>query len=150
LVRGVRSESLYLDASENRIAVRWSKDGYPSNQSAGSIGGLINTINSVYPRYLDGLDAVAATIRDRVNEVHGLTTGGSIPRAAQDQSGTPALNFTYAINGAAPTAVSVTGADWSGPGGATALQAALATAINNPALTVSVTGGNGDPLRVKV
>jgi len=150
LVRGVRGETLTLDASEPRIAIRWSKDGYPSNQSAGVIGGLMTTINDTYPRYLNGLDNVANAIRDRVNEIHGLTSPGTMPLAVQDLSGVGALSFTYSVNGAAPTTVNLAGADWSGVGGAVALQTALTNAINNPAITVSVTGGNGEPMRIKV
>lgn len=150
LVRGSRSESLFLDTSENRVALRWSKDNYPSNQGAGSLGGLLAAVNDVYPRYLHGIDNVAVTVRDRVNEVHGLMSGGSVPLAAQDQSAAGVLSFTYAINGAPASTVNVMGADWSGPGGATALQAALTTAIGNPTLRVSVTGGDGSPMRVNV
>lgn len=149
IVRGNTSEPLILDASQPTIVVRWQKDNYPSTQAAGKIGGLLAQVNDVYPRYLRGLDDVATELRDTTNAAHGVMTGGWLAPAQQDMTGLT-MRFDLTLNGVAlPTAVFVA-ADYSGAGGAAALQSAVTTAINNPAVTVKVTGGDGTPMTVKI
>ena len=117
LVRGSKSENLTLDSSGTRVAIRWQKRRYPSAQTPGALGGLLQNINEIFPQYLRGLDHIATELRDRVNEVQGVFSGGVLPAALQDQTGVGTLDFTYSVNGAVPTTVNLARSDWSGSGG---------------------------------
>jgi flagellar hook-associated protein 1 FlgK len=135
------------------VVIRWQKDNFPATVDAGAAGGLLESINSVLPGYRSDLDAVAVRLRDDVNALHAGITG-SIAVADQDQSATPSLDFQVALNGGGMVTASVAGADWSGAGGAAALQASLQAAfdaaIGAGTSTVTVTGGSGSPLAVSV
>jgi len=154
LVRGTEAQTLAVDSSGPTVAVRWTKDNYPANSSAGQVGGLLTSINDILPRYATSLDNLATQLRDQVNQVHGAI-GGTIAAGNQDLSSAGTLQFNLSVNGTALPAVSVTGADWSGAGGAaalqTALQSALDTATGTPGQVVAtVTGGAGSPLKVSL
>jgi flagellar hook-associated protein 1 FlgK len=83
----------------------------------------------VLPGFLTQLDGVATTLRDQVNNVVS-PMAGNIAAASRNQTAAGALQFGIALDGGAVSTVSVTGADWSGAGGAAALQTALQTALN--------------------
>jgi flagellar hook-associated protein 1 FlgK len=147
------AEALMVDASQPTVVVRWAKDNFPAAISSGEIGGMLQIVNQTLPTYLAGLDAIAVKLRDDVNSLHSAV-GGSLVGAAQDQSAAGNLQFQLSLNGGGYTTATVAGADWSGPGGAAALQTAMQnavdTAIGAGNATVSVTGGNGQPLQVSV
>jgi flagellar hook-associated protein 1 FlgK len=121
--------------------------------TSGEAGGKLASINSTIPAYITRLDTVATTLRDDVNGLHASITG-SIATTDQNQSAAGNLVFDLALNGGAYAAVTVAGANWSGAGGAAALQTALQTAVNTAIgagnATVTVTGGNGSAMSVSV
>ncbi len=151
LVRGTRSEELRVDTSGPAVQIEWKKDGYPVAATEGAAGGLLTVLNDTLVRYRASLDAVAVSLRDTVNSAHGALSG-TLAVGGQDLSAAGALSFGLRVNGSTLADVSVVGADWSGPGGAAALQAALQSAVDASAgagvVTVTVTGGNGSPLAV--
>jgi flagellar hook-associated protein 1 FlgK len=156
LVTGVRSESLTLDTSApSGVVVRWTKDNTVAAVTGGTAGGEIAVINDIIPRYLSGLDNVATNLRDTVNGVHSAI-GGTLAAGAQDQSATPALSFSLALNGGAAATVSVVGANWTDNPAAlqTALQNAIDTALGGAPgqVVASVTqpGGPGSPLSISL
>ena len=153
LVSEDRFEPLVLDASGSPVTIRWQKDNFPATVNSGAAGGLLETVNSVLPGYLADLDTVAMRLRDDVNALHGGITG-SIAVADQDQSLVPSLDFQVGLNGGGVVAVPIVGADWSGVGGAAALQASLQAAFDGAIgagnATVTVSGGNGSPLVIGV
>jgi flagellar hook-associated protein 1 len=154
LVRGTSAQTLKVDATGPTVAVRWTKDNYPANSSSGQVGGLLATINDIIPRYSSGLDAVAQTLRDTVNTMHGAI-GGALAAGNQDLSAAGSLQFNLTVNGTALPAVSVAGANWSGAGGAAALQTALQTALDTATGTpgqvvATVTGGNGGAMSISI
>ena len=117
------------DASTRRgtgAVLRWTTDNSAASVTSGKAGGELNEINATIPNYLTKLDTVATTLRDQVNQVHGAI-GGSLAVADQDQSAAGNLKFDIALDNGAFATVSVAGADWSGAGGAAALQTALQT-----------------------
>ena len=67
--------------------------------------------------------------------------------ADQNQTAAGNLHVQVALDGGAYATVSIAGADWSGAGGAAALQAAMQTAVDTAIgagnATATVTGGNG-------
>lgn len=153
LVRGSESTGLTLDVSGSAVVVRRAADGYPTDIESGDVGGLLESVNEIIPRYLANLDQVANELRTSVNGVHAAL-GGTIAPGAQDLTAAGVLSFGLQVNGVALADVAVTGADWSGPGGAAALQTALQTALDTSAgpgvVTATVTGGNGAALVVSL
>lgn len=153
LVSEDRAEALQLDAGSLPVVIRWVKDGFAASVSSGTAGGKLEAVNSTLPSYLADLDTIAARLRDDVNALHGAITG-SIPAAARDQSAAGNLEFQLALNGGGYATVTVAGADWSGAGGAAALQAALQAAVDGAigagAATVTVSGAPGAPLSVAI
>jgi flagellar hook-associated protein 1 FlgK len=153
LVYERHAETLVLDSSAPTVVVRWQKDNFPAAISSGDLGGMLQTVNQTIPTYLAGLDAIAVKLRDDVNALHSAI-GGSVPAASRDQSAAGNLDFQIALNGGAYATATVAGADWSGAGGAAALQAALQAAVDGAVgagnATVAVTGGAGQPLDVSV
>ncbi len=153
LVRGTTSQELRVDTSGSTVQVEWVKDGYPVATTAGAAGGLLTAINDTLVRYGAELDAVAVALRDGVNSAHAALAG-TLAVGSQDLSAAGILSFGMSVNGSAVPSVSVAGADWSGPGGAAALQAALQAAVDASAgagvVTVAVSGGNGSPLQVSL
>jgi flagellar hook-associated protein 1 FlgK len=133
--------------------VRWETDNSVATVSSGKAGGQLTAINATIPAYAAQLDAVATQLRDEVNALHG-SISGSIAVAAQDQSTAGNLQFRISLDGGAFTTVTLAGADWSGAGGAAALQAALQaavdTAIGAANATATVTGGAGSALAVSI
>jgi flagellar hook-associated protein 1 FlgK len=131
--------------------VRWESDNSVANINSGKAGGQLEAINTTIPGYIADLDTLATTLRDQVNDLHGSITG-SIAVADQDQSGVGNLVFELALNGGGYATVNVAGADWSGVGGAAALQTALQTAVDTAIgageATVAVSGGNGSSLEI--
>ena len=153
LVQQDRATSLVVDSSGPSTVLRWSTDNSAAQVSSGKAGGELTAINATIPGYLARLDAVATTLRDQVNQLHGPVSG-SIPASAQDQSATPSLDFQLSLDGGGFTTATIAGADWSGAGGAAALQSSLQAAVDAAAgagnATVTVTGGSGSPLAVSL
>lgn len=154
LVRGTDAQTLKVDATGPSVAVRWTKDNYPANSSAGQVGGLLTSINDILPRYATSLDTLATQLRDQVNQVHGAI-GGTLAAGNQDQSAAGSLQFNLTLNGTALPPVSVAGANWSGAGGAAALQTALQSALDastgTPGTVVAtVTGGAPGDLTISL
>jgi flagellar hook-associated protein 1 len=129
LVSASQSQALTLDTSGPTAVLRAAQGGFAVNVTSGQAGGMLNDINTVIPGFLTQLDGVATTLRDQVNSaMSGIS--GTIAAGARDKSAAGALQFGVALDGGAVNAVSVAGADWSGAGGAAALQSALQTALN--------------------
>jgi len=93
LVRGVRAEHLQVDFTAGTAEVRWEKDDAPARMG-GDVGGMLQTINDVVPRYRAGLTDVTTRLANEVNALH--TTG-------YDRSGTLGVAF-FALG---PTGLSV-------------------------------------------
>jgi flagellar hook-associated protein FlgK len=153
LVSENRAETLAVDTSGPAVVIRWAKDNFPATITSGDLGGMLEVVNVKLPGNLADLDAIALKLRDDVNAVHGAI-GGAIAAADRDQSGAGALQFELALDGGAMATASVAGADWSGAGGAAALQAALQAAIDAAIgagnATATVTGAAGAPLTVTI
>jgi flagellar hook-associated protein 1 FlgK len=153
LVHEGRAEHLELDTSASPVVVRWEATSSVIGLTSGKIGGQLSAVNTTIPAYVTRLDDVATTLRDDVNRLHGSITG-SIDVADQDQSAAGNLQFELALDGGAYATVTVPGADWSGAGGAAALQAALQAAVDGAIgagnATATVTGGAGSALAVTV
>jgi flagellar hook-associated protein 1 FlgK len=153
LVQQETAARLLLDTSGTPVVLRWEAMNTPAVVTSGKAGGLLNTVNTTIPAYTAQLDAVALTLRDEVNALHGAI-GGAVGTGAQDQSGSGNLEFEVALNGGGFATVTVAGADWSGAGGAAALEAALQGALDAALgagnATATVTGGAGAPLDVSV
>ena len=153
LVMDDRSYNLTVDDTGTPVVVRWEKDNFPASISSGTIGGKLEAINTTLPGYLTSLDAIATDLISEVNGLHAAMTG-SVATANQDQSTAGNLQFQLSLNGGAYQTVTVAGADWSGVGGAAALDAALQAAVDAAigagTATVAVTGGNGSPLSVSI
>jgi flagellar hook-associated protein 1 FlgK len=151
LVQGESAASLSLDTTGAGAALRWSSDNSIASVTSGKAGGELDAINGTIPAYIAKLDAVATTLRDQVNQVHSAI-GGSIAVADQNQTAAGNLKFDIGLDNGAFATVTIAGADWSGAGGAAALQAALQGAVNTAVgvgnATVTVSGGNGSPLTV--
>jgi len=153
LVQEDTATGLNVDTSGANVVVRWATDGSAAQVTSGKAGGELDAINATIPNYIAKLDTVATTLRDQVNAVHG-TIAGSIPTANQDQSASGNLSFDIGLDNGGFTTVTVPGADWSGAGGAAALQAALQgavdTAVGAGNATVNVAGGAGSPLTIGI
>ena len=129
LVSGNQSQALTLDTSGPTAVMRAVQGGFAVTVQSGQAGGMLNDINTVIPGYVTQLDGVATTLRDQVNNAMSGISGTLAP-GARDQSAAGAMQFQISLDGGAFATVSVTGADWSGAGGAAALQTALQTALN--------------------
>jgi flagellar hook-associated protein 1 FlgK len=151
LVQGESASSLTVDTTGTGAALRWSSDNSVASVASGKAGGELDAINGTIPSYIAKLDTVANTLRDQVNQVHSAI-GGSVAAAAQNQSAAGNLTFDIGLDNGAFSTVTIAGADWSGAGGAAALQAALQgavdTAVGAGNATVSVSGGNGSPMTI--
>ena len=147
------SEALTLDAGGSPVTIRWQKDNFPATVTSGTAGGKLEVINTTLPAYLGDLDTIALQLRNDVNALHTTVTG-SIPAVSRDQTAAGNLQFEMSLNGGAFATVTVAGADWTGAGGAAALQTAIQTAVNTAIgagnATVAVTGGVGEPLAVSI
>jgi flagellar hook-associated protein 1 len=153
LVYENQAETLDVDASQPQVVVRWHKDNFPAAISSGEVGGMLQVVNQTLPQYLSGLNAIAVQLKNDVNALHN-PIAGSIATADQDQSAAGNLTFQLNLNGGAFATATVAGADWSGAGGAAALQTAMQNAVNAAIgagnATVTVTGGAGSPLAVSI
>jgi len=153
LVQEGAAQTLTVDSSGSPVVLRWTASNSIATVNSGKAGGELDAINTTIPSYLTKIDNVATTLRDEVNQLHGAITG-SIDPTVQDQSGAGNLQVDVGLDGGAFQTVTVAGADWSGAGGAAALQTAMQTAIDTAIgagnATVTVTGGNGNPLAVSV
>ncbi len=129
LVAENQAQALTLDTSGASAVLRATQGGFALNVTSGQAGGMLNDINSVIPSYLTKLDGVATTLRDQVNNAMS-PIAGTIGTGATNQTAAGTLQFGLGLDGGAFATVSVTGADWSGAGGAAALQTALQTAID--------------------
>ena len=129
LVSGTQSQALTLDTSGPTALLRAAQGGFALNVTSGQAGGMLNDINAVIPSFLTQLDGVATTLRDQVNGAMS-NISGTIASGSRDQSAAGTLQFGVALDGGAVQNVAVAGADWSGAGGAAALQTALQTALN--------------------
>jgi flagellar hook-associated protein 1 FlgK len=148
-----QSQALALDTSGPTAVLRAAQGGFAVNVTSGQAGGMLNDINTVIPGYLSQLDGVATTLRDQVNGVmSGLS--GSLAATARDQSAAGTLQFQVGLDGGAFATVSVAGADWSGAGGAAALQTAIQNALNTAIgagnATASVTANTDGSLAVAI
>lgn len=124
-----QAQSLTVDTSGPATVLRVAAGGFAVNVTSGQAGGMLNDINTVLPGVLSQLDGVATTLRDQVNNIVGSISGNIAP-AARNQSAAGTLQFGIALDGGAVANVSVAGADWSGAGGAAALQTALQNALD--------------------
>lgn len=153
LVNGGRAASLSVDATGTPVVLRWTSDDTLAGVTSGTAGGQLTAINSTIPSYVAKLDSFATTLRDEVNNLHA-DISGSLATTAQNQTTAGNLQFEMSLNGGAFQTVTVAGADWSGAGGATALQTALQTAIDGAVgvgtATVAVSGGNGSAMTIKI
>ncbi|HEV7523569.1 MAG TPA: flagellar hook-associated protein FlgK [Acidimicrobiia bacterium] len=153
LVQEDQAASLSVDTTGAGAVLRWSTDNSAASVTSGKAGGELDAINGTIPNYIAKLDAVATNLRDQVNALHGAI-GGSLAVAAQDQSAAGNLQFQVALDNGGFATVTVAGADWSGAGGAAALQATLQAAVDTAVgagnATATVSGGNGTPLSIGV
>jgi flagellar hook-associated protein 1 len=153
LVQDEKSQHLTLDTTGSPAVMRWANSGAIAAVTSGTAGGQLTAANSTIPGYMTQLDTVATTLRDEVNGLHGDITG-SIAAGNQDLTSAGNLQFNVSLDGAANATVTVAGADFSGAGGATALQTAMQTAMNTAIgagnATVTVTGGGGSPLAIQI
>jgi flagellar hook-associated protein FlgK len=151
LVQESTASALTVDTSGPGAVLRWVNDGSAAAVTSGKAGGELDAINGTIPNYLAKLDNVATTLRDQVNQLHG-TINGSLAVGSQDQSAAGNLQFDVALDNGAFATVTVAGADWSGAGGAAALQSALQTAVDGVLgvgnATATVSGGNGSPIAI--
>jgi flagellar hook-associated protein 1 FlgK len=151
LVQEDQATALNLDTSGGGAVLRWSTDNSVASVNSGKAGGELQAINATIPNYIAKLDAVATSLRDEVNALHGAI-GGSLAIGAQDQSASGNLTFQVALDNGAFATATVAGADWSGPTGAADLQAAMQAAIDAAVgpgnATATVTGGNGSALSI--
>lgn len=97
LVSGGRSERIQVASSGSLppplntlplvgTELQWERDGYPVNSFGGTIGGIIQGVNDVVPRYMADLNTSAAALVGAVNGLH--TTG-----QGQDTVNDVGLNF---------------------------------------------------------
>jgi flagellar hook-associated protein FlgK len=153
LVDGSTSNTIALDTSGAGAVLRWTSTNAVAAVTSGTAGGQLTAINATIPNYLSKLDTVATTLRDEVNQLHSGISG-SLAVGSQDQSGAGNLQFDVALDNGTMTTVTIAGADWSGPGGAAALQTALQSAVDSAVgagnATATVTGGNGSPLSISL
>lgn len=153
LVSQERTEQLLLDTTGPTAVIRWQKDNFPASVTSGTAGGKLEAINTTLPGYLGDLDAIAVKLRDDVNALQSAMTG-TIPAAERDKTAAGNLQLDLSLNGGPFTTVTVAGADWSGAGGAAALQASMQAsvdaAIGAGTTTVTVTGGAGAPLAISL
>ena len=151
LVQEDNAASLTVDTTGPGAVLRWSTDNSAASVTSGKAGGELDAINGTIPSYIAKLDNVATTLRDQVNQLHG-SISGSLAVADQNQTAAGNLQFNVALDNGAFATVTVAGADWSGAGGAAALQAALQgavdTAVGAGNATATVSGGNGAPLTI--
>lgn len=80
-----------LDPPLNTLQVQetqlqWARDGYPVAGFGGELGGMVQGVNDVIPRYMHELDQIAGSIVTTVNGIH--TTG-----QGQDSVNDVNLNF---------------------------------------------------------
>ena len=129
LVSENHASPLMLDTSGPTAVLRVAQGGFAVSLTSGQAGAMLNDVNTVLPGLLTQLDGVATTLRDQVNNIVSPISGNLAP-AARDQSAAGTLQFSVALDGGAAATVSVAGADWSGAGGAAALQTALQNALN--------------------
>ena len=140
LVRGASAERLAvggpttLTTPAGTASLAWERDGQPA-PAGGAAAGLLAAVNEVLPRYRDGLDAVAVSLRDRVNAQHRLGFDPTGAPGGDFFSGTSAKNLAVALAGPGAIAASSSpGADGTGDrGGANAAaMAELAGSPNGP------------------
>ncbi len=147
------SADILLDTSGSTVVFRFTRDNSLADVRSGKAGGQLEAVNVTIPSYITSLDAVATSLRDQVNTLHGAIAG-SLAASATDQSATGNLQFDLSLDGGAFATTTIAGADWSGAGAAatlqTALQASVDAAIGVGNATVNVTGGAGNPLAVTV
>jgi flagellar hook-associated protein FlgK len=153
LVQEQNAYSLSLDTTGGNAVVRFASTGNAATITSGKAGGELVAINTTIPGYIAKLDNVATKLRDEVNQLHDPIRG-SLAVGSQDLSTAGNLQFQVSLDGGAFNTVTVAGADWSGAGGAAALQTALQNSINAAigagSATVSVTGGNGSPMSISI
>lgn len=154
LVSGVYSFAIEGGVSGPNTTINWAATGFNANATGGSIGGQLTTVNDLIPRYKAGLDSLAVQLANSVNSVHAAVRG-TIAVGSQNLTALGSLQFGLSVGGVAYPNVSVAGSDFSGVGGAAALQSALQTALDTATgsaglAVATVTGGNGTPLRIAI
>ena len=131
LVSQGNAGALTVDTSGATVVVRWSNDNFPATITSGDVGGLLDVINARLPGYLGNLDTIAVQLRNDVNAAH-VPLAARSPRPARTRA-QPATCSSRSRSAAVHSAtVTVAGADWSGAGGAAALQTALQTPSTPP------------------
>ena len=154
LVQEETSQSLTVDSSGSPVVLRWTNSNSARRRST---------------RVLRAASSTRSTRRSRITSPRSTTSrrrcatrstsctasiSGSIAVGAQNQLAAGNLQFDVGLDGGAFSTVTVAGADWSGAGGAAALQAAMQAGVNAAIgagnATVTVSGGNGNPLSVSV
>ena len=111
LVRGAVAERLAVQGPTSlatpagTVSLAWERDGQPA-PGGGAAAGLLAAVNEVLPRYRDGLDAVAVSLRDRVNAQHrsGFDPAGAA--GGDFFSGTSARDLAVAVAGPGAIAAS--------------------------------------------
>ncbi|MFN8051668.1 MAG: flagellar hook-associated protein FlgK [Acidimicrobiales bacterium] len=73
-----------LAVQNNRL--QWQRDGYPVDAVGGTVGGMLQSLNDIVPRYMSSLDSVASSVVTAVNTLH---QGGQGQNATLDVG----LNF---------------------------------------------------------
>ena len=129
--------------------LRWANDNSAATVTSGKAGGELQRDQRDDPE----LPRQARHRRDDAARPGQRSctarSAGRIAVADQDQTAAGNLQFDVALDDGAFATVTVAGADWSGAGGAAALQTALQTAIDAAVgagnATATVTGGNGSP-----
>ncbi|MGO9873291.1 MAG: flagellar hook-associated protein FlgK [Acidimicrobiia bacterium] len=124
-----QAQALSLNTSGPN-AVLQTQSGAAVSVTSGQAGAMLSDLNTVLPGYMTSLNTVATTLRDQVNNVVNQISG-TIPATATDQSAAGSLEFNVSLDGGSFTTVSVAGADWSGAGGAAALQSALQSGLDS-------------------
>lgn len=92
MVRDDRVTSLQVNTVPTGVELRFDVDGdastvgdgFPANITGGELGGLVESVNSLIPRYSQQLDSVALNLIDTVNTQHA---------AGQDAAGNPGGAF---------------------------------------------------------
>jgi len=120
LVEGFNARSLKLIGpttldgidSNNQVALQWT-DTKENATAGGTMGAMLDTMNTIIPGIRDDLDTVAKSIHDTVNAAHtGTPASGSNPAVpgGYTMDGTPGTDF-FTGTTAATIAVAITTPD---------------------------------------
>lgn len=82
---------------QQKLQIRWERDGYPTTSVSGEAGGLLKGLNDIIPRYMRDLDVMTETLISSVNTLH---------LAGEDQSGNTGLYF-FGLSGIGPASKNI-------------------------------------------